>query len=266
MSATEETICIPKSYRRNPANQTICKSTRFIFPLSQATLTHCFFSHLPWPLPFCTNPANFHTQRFKISMKRFIITIVAGMILLLLSPILFRKYSVPIMSGGHVVAVGTRPLFTPLQYAQADIYVGNSKIFGLGVDMLVSPVFIHAFPDAKRYLCIFDDDTSEPVFVVDLHTTITNTPASDLWPTNADVRNPLICDMTNTVKETAGTVRLPTCSELLETSDYIKSLSTSELKRESFPTGDLGLYRFYWTRDELLWELATNRNSVSLWP
>jgi len=64
--------------------------------------------------------------------------------------------------------------------------------------------------------------------------------------------------------ETKGFVRLPDYSELQEASSNLMSLTSWQLKRTSFPSGDFGIYRFYWKKEELLSGLATNRSSV--WP
>jgi hypothetical protein len=70
--------------------------------------------------------------------------------------------------------------------------------------------------------------------------------------------------ITNVVMGTNIFVRLPSYAELQETSSNLANLTETQLKTASFPSADLGLYRFYWTRDDLLSELQTNRQS--LWP
>jgi len=197
-------------------------------------------------------------------MKKLVLAIIAIGLILLASPVLLRKYSVPLKSGGKVMAVGTRPWFAPWKYTYGDVYAGNSKIFAMGVDLFEFPIFVHPFPDGKRYLCIFDNDTIIPVFVIDLNPAVTNLGAAEFWPVDDYLHQTLIREMTNIVKESAGTVRLPTYQEVEETSRYIAGLSSFELKRESYPCADFGICRFYWNKEDLLPVLATNRTSA--WP
>lgn len=197
-------------------------------------------------------------------MKKIILSILAIGLILLLSPIVLRKYSVPLKSGGKVMAIGTRPWFAPWKYTYGNVVTSDSKIFSMGVDLFEFPLFVHPFPDGKRYLCIFDNDTIVAVFVIDLNQTVTNAPAVEAWPADNELRKSMIYFMTNIVKESIGTVRLPTTLEVQETSSYIASLSSFELKRESYPCADFGIYRFYWEKEDLLSSLASNRTGA--WP
>lgn len=197
-------------------------------------------------------------------MKRLIASIALLVLLILLSPILCRKYRVPLVSNGKVVAVATRPIVTPWNEREFDVYAGKSKAFGLWADLFDFPVYIYPFPDGKRFLCIDDNDTSVLVFVVCLHGSSPSGTGSPVWPSNDYVRNYMASAMTNIVIGSNILVRLPTYAELQETASNLASLTEAQVKTASFPTGDLGLYRFYWTRDDLLSEIKTNRSS--LWP
>jgi hypothetical protein len=64
--------------------------------------------------------------------------------------------------------------------------------------------------------------------------------------------------------ETTAAVRLPNYAELQEVSSNVAILTPLELKKASFPNFDLGIYRVYWTKEELLAVLQTNRQK--LWP
>jgi hypothetical protein len=190
---------------------------------------------------------------------------VVCFVLILLSPALFRKYTVPLLSNGKAVAVATRPFVFPWNDNEFSVYAGKSKVFGLWADIWDFPVFVYPFADGKRYLCIDDDDTSVPVFVVDLNGSATNNPPnSQSWPTDDHARQYLAGRMTNVVMEiaTGCRIRLPTRPELEESSSNITSLSPQQLRTTSFPSADLGLIRSYWTKEDLLAAIATNRHGV----
>ena len=184
--------------------------------------------------------------------------------LLLLSPILFRKHTVPLMSNGKVVAVAKRSFAPHWNDSAVDVYVGKEKVFSLRSDFFDFPLFIYPFPDKQRFLCIDDDDTSVLVFVVDFGASGTNVSHLSRWPSDDYVRTYLASRATNVVMKTKGFVRLPNHSELQEVSSNLANLTSTQFKETSFPSGDLGIYRFYWTKKDLLSELAPDRKSV--WP
>jgi hypothetical protein len=192
--------------------------------------------------------------------KRLIV--IAIVLLLLSSPILFRKYRVPLVSNGKTVAVATRPFIFPfLGKGECNVYAGNTRAFSLWTDSFDSAIFIYPFADGKRFLCDYDYDTAILVFVVDFNVQGTNSSTFAGWPSDPYLRTELIDGATNVVTNTKGLVRLPNYEELQEVSAYI---ADSQFKTHSLPVLDLGLYRFYPRADILLADLTTNRNSA--WP
>ena len=184
--------------------------------------------------------------------------------LFLLSPLLFRKYTIPLMSKGTEKAYATRPFALPGKDNEISVYVGETKVFGLWSDVWDAPLFVHPFADNKRFLCIFDDDTSVLVFVVDLNASATSVGASPPWPTDDYLRKYMVRRMTEVVIEPKGTVRLPTYPELSEVTRNLAALEPTQLKTISFPQAHLGFYRTYWPKEALLSEIESNRKSV--WP
>ena len=195
--------------------------------------------------------------------KKFI-TATVFVLLVLSLPALFRKRAVPIVANGKVVALGKRPFVMPWRDNEFSVYAKDSKVFSLWGDLFDFPLFIHAFADGKRFLCIDDDDTAVLVFVVDLGTTITNTANSFGWPPDEYTRNHLARRATNIIIETKGQVRLPSFSEVQEVSSNLANLNPRQLKAASYPCADFGVYRFYCPKETLLNALDTNRHSV--WP
>jgi hypothetical protein len=184
------------------------------------------------------------------------------LLLLLFSPFLLRKRNVPIVSNGRIVAVAKRPL--PWSGNEVGVYADGTKIFSLWADTFDFPVYVYPFGEGEKFLCIYDDDTSVPVFVVDLNTQATNIAAQSGWPPDGYTRNYLAQRATNCVVETKGRVRLPTCSEVQEAAQSIAKMSPGEIRRTSFPATDFGVWRFYWLKQAMLNAVATNRHSV--WP
>ena len=166
------------------------------------------------------------------------------------------------MSGGKEVAVAK----CPIVWGDVDfgVYVGNSRVFGLWGDAFDGPWFIYPFADGERFLCIDDDDTSVLVFVVDCRAGATNAEGRAGWPPDGYARDNMARRAPQVVTNPHGVVRLPTLDEVMEASDYVSKLTPAELKRVSFPTLDLGVYRFYVHKSVLLKELDPNR--TSLWP
>jgi len=140
--------------------------------------------------------------------------------------------------------------------------VGHTEIFSLWVDFFNFPLFMYAFPDGQRFLCIYDDDTDVLVFVVDLNPGAALARFSDIWPSDNYLRELLSRRATQVVSRTAGHVRLPRQAEVLEASSNLLSQSSGQFREEAFPSGDLGFHRFYWSKEDLLSELATNRTNV----
>lgn len=197
--------------------------------------------------------------------KRVIIVFVFAFILVILSlPVLLRKRSVALVSDGRVVAVAKWPFVMPWKEYVFDVYAGKSRVFGLRGDFFDFPLFIYPFADGKRFLCIDDDDTSVLVFIVDLRGSSTNVSSSFGWPPDDYTRNYMASRATNVVIGTKGSVRLPSFAEVQEVSSNLVSLSAKQLEAASFPCADIGVYRCYWPKEDLLSELDTNRHSV--WP
>jgi hypothetical protein len=166
---------------------------------------------------------------------------------------------VPLIANGKVIAVAKQPFYLPWNNGELDVCAGKTNLFSVWEDFWDCPVFIYPFADGKRFLCIDDDDTSMLVFVVDLNPSATNFVQSPLWPSDDYVRNYIAGRMTNVVMNTKGIVRLPTYSELQETSSYLANPTREQTKHGSFR-----VYSFHWSKQFLLPELDTNRNKV--WP
>ncbi len=198
-------------------------------------------------------------------MKRKRLIVTTLILLVLFSPILFRKYRVPLVSNGKTVAIATRPLFIPfLGEGQCDVYAGHDKIFSLWEDSFDGPSFIYPFADGKRFLCDYDYDVSILVFVVDFDVLVTNAPNASRWPVDDYVRGSLYEGATNVVIETKAHIRLPSYEEVKEVFDYFSSLTPSQMKIHCLPGADFGLFRIYPSKDILLPDLAADRDSV--WP
>jgi hypothetical protein len=154
--------------------------------------------------------------------------------LLLLSPILFRKHTVSLMSNGKVVAVAKRSFAPHWNDSAVGVYVGKEKVFSLWSDFFDFPLFIYPFPDKQRFLCIDDDDTSVLVFVVDFGASDTNVSHSSRWPSDDYVRTYLASRATNVVMKTKGFVRLPNHSEFQEVSSNLANLTSTQFKATRF--------------------------------
>jgi hypothetical protein len=194
-------------------------------------------------------------------MRRRFIVIILSVLLVLALPVLFRKRTVPLASGKGV-AVAKHPFVMPWRESKIRVYAGGSNVFSLWGGMFEFPLFIHAFNDGERFLCIYDDDIAVLVFVVDL--SAGNAADSSGWPPDECTRTYLAQRATNIMIETKGSVRLPSYREVQETSVSMASLTPGQLRAASFPCADFGVYRFYWSKESLLNAVYTNRHSV--WP
>jgi hypothetical protein len=183
------------------------------------------------------------------------------LVLLVVGLLLLQKPYVSLMVNGKVVATAKRPFIQPIRDGATDVYVGKEKIFSLWQDFFDFPCFIYPFADGKRFLCDYDDDTSLLDFVVDFRDSATNEPRSSGWPPNDNVmgnyvRTYMASRMTNVVLNTKGIVRLPTYAELHEVSGYLTGTNQAQIKA--------GYFNFFGSKESLLLDLATNRQSV--WP
>jgi hypothetical protein len=204
------------------------------------------------------------SKRIRSPTKAATITValIVCLMSILLCPYVFRKRTVPLMSDGRTIAFAKRPfLWGDNEYP---IYAGSVRIFSLWGDMFDSPWFIYPFADGQRFLCVDDDDTSVLVFVVDCKGSSSNALGTSGWPPDEYTRTYLAGRAPKIVIGSKGSVRLPSYDEVREAADYVGRLSPAQLNRVSFPTLDLGFYRFYISKEVLLKELDANRNSV--WP
>jgi len=197
-------------------------------------------------------------------MNKWVIMGLSLVLLVLSSPVLLRRDSIPLVSNGKILAIAKRPSVIAWQGNKVNVVISNSNVFSLLGDIWSFPVFIYPFPDTQRFLCIYDDDTAVPVFVVDLISRSTNTATLPAWPPNDYTRTYLAQRATNIVCGTKGSVRLPSLGEVQEASGILSGLSQRQLRTASFPCADFGLYRFYWSKEALLSALHTNRQAV--WP
>jgi len=99
------------------------------------------------------------------------------------------------------------------------------------------------------------------VFVVDYNNYSFQPPE---WPHDDYLRKHLAERATNVVLVTKGFVRLPSYAELQEVSFNLEKLTQKEFRAASFPSADLGVWKFYFPKDSLLNDLDTNRYSA--WP
>ena len=194
-------------------------------------------------------------------MNRKWLIIILSVVLILLSPILFRRHTLQLMANGKTVAVAKRSILPAWNDGSVDVYVGKEKIFSLWEDFWDGPVFIYPFADGKRFLCDYDDDASMLDFVVDLSAPATNEVNSSNWPADDKdmgdyVRTYMASRITNVVFETKGVVRLPNYEELKEVSGYLNSTTPKRIKA--------GYFNYFYPKKIVLLDLATNRQSV--WP
>jgi hypothetical protein len=188
----------------------------------------------------------------------------AMFLLLLVMPVVGRKCSVPLLCNGKVRATAKRPLLLPWKDNDVSVYVGKSNVFSVWVDLFDFPLFMYAFGDGHRFLCIYDYDTSVLVFVVDFSKSTANTTKAPEWPSDEYVRGVLFSGATNVVMNTTGLVRLPMYAELQEVSTNLTNLTPKQVEAVCFPAIDLGLSRHYWPQQKLLSALQTNRQAC--WP
>jgi hypothetical protein len=202
-----------------------------------------------------------------MAASRWAIVIAAAVLVALFvvtSPVLCRKYTVPLVSNGKVVATARRPWAMPWRDNEFGVCVGTKQLFSLWGDFFDFPLYIYPFADHRRFLCIYDDDTAVLVFVVDFTPPEPSATNAADWPVDDYLRSHLAARATNVVIVTSGFARLPSRAELLEVSASLTRLSPGEFRARSFPAADLGLYRGYWPKAALLSALATNRTAI--WP
>jgi hypothetical protein len=196
------------------------------------------------------------------AMKKLFLALIGSVLLVVLLPIVLRREAIPLQSHGKTMAVAWRPFALPWKETELEVFQGKTKVFGIPGDAYGYPVFIHPFPDGRRFLCVDDDDTAILVYLVDLN--LTNSGASFGWPPDGYAREYLARRATNVVLLTNGGVRLPTFDEVAEVSSDLIGMSSAEFEHASLPVLDLGVWRGYGPKEILLLDLDTNRRS--LWP
>ena len=189
----------------------------------------------------------------------------AVLVLVLLGIALFGPRTVLLRSGGSVVATATEPAGPPWSGRVITLKVGGSNVFGVWKDFFDSPVFVYSFPDARRFLCVYDDDTSVLTFVIDCAGSGPNPANQPQWPPDDYTRQVLEQRATNVVINSKGVVRLPTYSEVQEVSTKVKAWTPRQFKAASFPVVDLGFCQFR-TFDKDFVLRAIDRNRQSVWP
>jgi hypothetical protein len=114
----------------------------------------------------------------KNKFRRVLLGLVVIFCFVLLSPVVLRKCTIPLFSGSKAVAVAQRRLS-----GDVDVYVGKSKAFRLDCSSswVEFPVLVFPLDDGQRFLCIYDNDTEVPVFVVDSDAPSTNAAIHEYW-------------------------------------------------------------------------------------
>src|SRR5579859_6394961 len=127
------------------------------------------------------------------------VLISAVLLLALLGIAMFGSRTVVLTSGGGVVAVATEPAGPPWSDRVVTFRVGGSNVFGVWKDLFDFPMFVYSFADTRRFLVVYDDDTSVPTFVVDCGGSGTNASKPPLWPPDDYTRQYLEQRATNLV-------------------------------------------------------------------
>jgi hypothetical protein len=194
-----------------------------------------------------------------MTWKVLIIAAIVAVILLL--PIALRKNAalLAVQRGEKIVVA--RSIIPSVTHGAVDVYVGKQKVFTLWESLFHQPTFFYAFADGRRFFCDYDADTAVLDFVVDLDA---NTNVTANWPANAEVRERLKYRALLNVVQTKGIVRMPSDDELEEVRGYLRRTPISEIRAASLPYCDIGVWRSYADRDDLLLDLATNRQNY--WP
>ena len=172
-------------------------------------------------------------------MKSKLRPILAGVLVIvclaLLCPFVQRKHTIPLLSGGKVVAVAKIR-----SSGDVDVYVGKSKLLRLDCSFcwFEFPVLVFPLDAGKRFLCIFDNDVQDLVFVVDTEAS-TNAAIHELW-------------VPYVVKDTRATVRFPTQMELDGAAATLAAMTPKQIHAALIPCLDIGIYRLYWPKEAIL--------------
>jgi len=171
--------------------------------------------------------------RMKSRIKPSLAGVLAIVCVVVLCPLVFRKHTISLFSGGRVVAVARRWLSDDV-----DVYVGKSKLFTLDSSFFEFPVLVLPLDGGKRFLCIYDNDVQDLVFVVDAAAP-TNAALHEVW-------------VPYVVKDTRATVRLPTQAELDGAAAALAAMTPKQFKRVLIPCLDIGVHRWYWPKEAVL--------------
>jgi hypothetical protein len=199
-------------------------------------------------------------------MFKLAVILGASALLALMSPTLCRKRIVPLVANGSMRGIAKRPWKLPWKDNEFPIYAGNSLVFSLWGGPFNGPIFIYPFGDGERYLCIYNDDTAIMVFVVDIAKQSDKSRLEPKWRWPADdwTRQSLAKRATNVMIQTKGIVRFPNTLELREVSQYLNSASRTQFRTVCFPSWDLGIFRLYWSKEQLINSLSPDRDQI--WP
>lgn len=193
------------------------------------------------------------------------LSVCAVLALALLGTAMFAPRSVVLKSAGGGEIRATESAGPAWSDRLITLSAGGSNVFGVWKDFFDFPIFVYSFPDARRFLCVYDYDISILTFVVDCSGAPTNTAAYPHWPPDDYLRGELERGMTNVVVSNKGVVRLPTSDEIQEVSTRVQAWSLTQFKAASFPVVDLGFCSFRsLDKQFVLWAMATNRHDV--WP
>ena len=197
--------------------------------------------------------------------KRVLLSVSLVLVLALLGFALVGPHTVYLTSGGKSVVRATQPPGLPWDDRVVTFSVGRSNVFGVWKDFFDFPVFVYSFADARRFLCVYDDDTSVLTFVVDCERAGTNTTNQQRWPPDDYTREYLEGRVTNVVVDCKGVLRIPTCAEVQEVSTKVTAWTPWQFKAASFPVLDLGFYQVR-PSDKQFVLLAVDPNRRSVWP
>jgi hypothetical protein len=197
--------------------------------------------------------------------KWLLLTVPLVVILGFLGFALIGPRTVFLASSGGSVVKARDPAGLPWDDRVVTFSVGRSNVFAVWKDFWDCPLFVYSFADARRFLCIYDDDTALLTFVVDCEPRGTNAINLRPWPPDDYTREHLERRATNVVVNCNGVVRLPTYAEVQEVSSKVKAWTPQQLRAATFPGLDFGFCQFRSSDKEFVLRLLDpNRNSV--WP
>lgn len=197
--------------------------------------------------------------------KRHILLGIGATFLLLTLTVttsLTRSRTTCLTTGGTSVTA-TRTAGMPWDDKIITVKAGATNQFDIQDGIVEYPMLLYSFSDGQRFLCVYDDDISVLVFVVDFRASTNDVANQPLWPPSGHTREYLGWAFTNVVRS-VGSVRLPSYLEVQEVASNVAPWKPSEYRASSFPYLDAGVYRGYVPKKFILMALATNR--TELWP